>query len=241
MTTLITGCSFVDHANNWNNLPDWPIDQQNFALRGRPGAGNTAIAANTIYELSTDTYSDVIVLWSGIRRLDIPVSQEYYQFLKDQEDQDNPWYWVTRTGPTVWYNSGGQAGLWTTFPSCPRDIKYSIKTQFRDATLDHLSNLTFLAIASVQNFCRVRNISYKMAFIYDIHADITFNEHAHGKIDTSGPLYGIVDWSTIHTSTNAYDWCHNRGLISDDRYHPSPIGLKQYFEQAFGVNIGSRS
>jgi hypothetical protein len=50
-------------------------------------------------------------------------------------------------------------------------------------------------------------------------------------------LYNVVDWSKIHTSTNAYQWCRDRNMISDDMYHPTPMGIIEYFKQAFDTNI----
>jgi len=74
--TLLVGCSFVDRLTYRLNNDDYHIDAKRYQVLSSPGTGNQAIAARTIYQLSQDTYDQVVVMWSGINRLDFPISQE---------------------------------------------------------------------------------------------------------------------------------------------------------------------
>lgn len=233
MTTLITGCSFVDHVHY--NGDTWQINPSKFRFHGMSGSGNTAIAANTLFYLASDQYSNVIVLWSGIRRLDFPISGAHHGFIERTEQQ--PWHWRLQMSDTVYYHSGGETGSWCHKKDFAKPIYQVFHTQYQDTSMRYFTDLSCMAIASVQNFCKVNNIEYHMAFIYDIKADVTKNDQAHGQIDETSAFYDLVDWSSIETATNVYEWCRDRDLLSDDGYHPSTLGIADYLRTIFGTNV----
>lgn len=233
MRTLISGCSFVEHM--LYDRENCNIDGQKFTLAGKSGAGNTAIAANTLFHLTSGQYSDVIVIWSGIRRMDYPVSALYHQSLS--RAQDDTWHWWSHISNTVWYHSGGQAGTWVDQKNCPRPVKQSFQAQYTEPSLEYFTDLTCLAVSSVQNFCRCRQIPYKMAFIYDTAAATTKNEHGHGQISSASAYYSLVDWDSIEMATNAYQWCLERNLLSGDEYHPTATGMALYIKSILGIDI----
>ena len=74
--TLIVGCSFVARLTYRLSDDDYHVNAQKYTILSSPGSGNQALAARTIYELSQNKYDQVVVLWSGINRLDFPVSAE---------------------------------------------------------------------------------------------------------------------------------------------------------------------
>lgn len=76
-----------------------------------------------------------------------------------------------------------------------------------------------------------------MAWIYDIHAPVTTMEHAHGQISPDSALYSLVDWNTIETDTNVYQWCLERDLLSEDAYHPTTQGIVDYVASVLGINL----
>lgn len=63
MTTLVTGCSFVEHAQLGEK--DNPIDFSKFVLLGKSGSGNTAIAASTLARLLDGDCHALVVYGPG--------------------------------------------------------------------------------------------------------------------------------------------------------------------------------
>ena len=219
------------HQDTQNN----PIDSTRFKLQGRSGAGNTAIAATALGQLASGEYQGLIVLWSGIRRMDLPVSYHHHVYLS--KTNVYPWYWWSYLGDTVWYHSGGQLGTWIDSKECPKNIQQSFATQYTESSLKYFTDLSCLAVSSVQNFCKNREIPYKMAFIYDINVPVTKNDHGHGQIDKSSDYYDLVDWGSIETDTNVYQWCLERDLLSWDGYHPTTQGIVDYVDSVLGINM----
>ena len=76
-----------------------------------------------------------------------------------------------------------------------------------------------------------------MAFIYDINVPVTKNDHGHGQIDKSSDYYDLVDWASIETDTNVYQWCLERDLLSWDGYHPTTQGIVDYVDSVLGINM----
>lgn len=251
---LVAGCSYAAIAT-LDPLPPWDaINYHRYTFRGEPAAGNQAIAARVRYELERHSFDHVVVLWSGINRIDIPVN------IKFHERMPQTYRFVMDLGDPVWYLSGGIAGSWQWENICPDWIK----NQFRDAYVLHtprsVSDTTLQTIAELQQWLDHRGMSYDMSFIYDIHRDYndvvdaeanrrrrteSFDrwphwlalEHCLGQVDTTSPWYDQVDWDRCRTQNTAYEWCQERNLLQQDRFHPTKDGLRQWMLAQFDLDL----
>ena len=183
MKTLIVGCSFCNNLiwDSYAGKIDWKL-HPDIRISAAPGSGNESIAARLLYECSLTQYDRVVVLWSGINRIDVSISTQLNASLEYCD-------FTTDIGRTTWYHSGGITGSWTDtkfrFPNVIREL---IKTQYLDFTNEYLSDRTFRSIITVQSFLSTQNISYKMAFAYDIYKHYFQEESYFGQADVNSSM-----------------------------------------------------
>lgn len=251
---LLAGCSFLAIEASYPPPPWDAINYGRYLFRGTVAAGNQAIAACVRYELSLQKFDHVVILWSGINRIDIPVAVEFhrrwpqtYRFILDH-------------GDPVWYLSGGIAGTWQVGEDCPEQVRAWFREAFLHQTQRSASDATLETIASTQQWLDQQGISYDMSFIYDIHqdyndrVDVELNrgprvtaadrwphwlalEHCLGQVDTESTWYDQVDWTRFHAQQPPYEWCLERGLLGRDRFHPTKDGMRQWFEQNLDIDL----
>ena len=207
---LIVGCSYVTLLSKMFN---------NVVVDGSPGSGNRAIAARVMYQLATNTYDRVVVLWSGINRLDLPIGLELHNTL--------PKYlqFFCLTGNTVWHHSGGLLGCWTD-STLPKILKSYFYNQYCVADAQYLTDNTLTNVIAVQSLLEAKQIPYTMSFIYDLHS-LTNTEQSLGLIDTNTPLYNLVDWSKFEQNT-PYEWCQKHGSLQEDQFHPTTESMNEW-------------
>lgn len=251
---LIAGCSFAA-IEALAPLPPWDgINYQRYHFRGTVAAGNQAIAARVRWEVERNHYDHVVVLWSGINRIDIPLAVDFhrrmpptYRFILDLEDP-------------VWYLSGGIAGSWQQNDACPEWVRDQFREAFLHQTARSASDVTLREVAELQTWLDDRALSYDMSFIYDIHrdyndrVDVTNNryrrvaaadrwphwlalEHCLGQVDTGSEYYDQIDWSRCVSQDTPYEWCEYRDLLQPDRFHPTKDGLRQWFDQVLSIDL----
>lgn len=250
--TLLIGCSYLDVGMR-QPLPPWDkINYRKFLFKEMVAAGNRAIAAKVKYEVSQSNYEHVVVLWSGINRIDVPVSVAQF------ENLPNTYKFINRIGDQVWYLSGGICGSWQQGDDCPDYIKSVFREEFLRQTPRSASDTTLKSIVDTQEFLEQRGQSYSMSFIYDIHADYNNNldvignkfprttavdrwpnwlalEHCLGQVDTQSPWYDQVDWTKFSAEKTPYEYCADRDMLEKDKFHPSKDGLKRWFETQMDI------
>lgn len=225
---LVAGCSFVDALSG--------INQSRVDRYGSCAASNASIAARVMHQLSLQQYKKVIVIWSGINRLSIPVGLELHNLYKLRS---NPYRFYDIQGPTVWYHSGGILGTeFTTYNVAPF-IKNYFATQYKAISPRYLTDQTLLNISAVQSYLENKKIDYEMNFIYDIHKDYSKlrSEYSLGRIDTGSALYKLVNWNRINQCPSLYEWAVQRGKLADDRWHITSEGLVDWCSVNLGVDL----
>ena len=139
---LTSGCSFTSGG--------WETDLcQHYDIRclARPSAGNKYIADSIIYHLPKDNYDHVLVMWSGLTRLDLPIKHaEYF----------NDYIGKLLVGETNYIMSGGEAGNWLYHPMA----KTLFSSQYKFMTFEDLAILSLGEIIKLQNFLKGRGMSY---------------------------------------------------------------------------------
>ena len=254
-SVLIAGCSFAGIAAGYSN-PAPSINHTRFKFFDAPAAGNRAIAARVRHELPRNSYDHVVVLWSGINRIDVPVSRKThirtpsnYQYISVMED------WA-------WYHSGGIAGSWQSDNVCPDIVKSQFRNQYLHQTARSATDATLAAILETQDLLESRKVNYTMCFIYDIDQSyddavdkvtntrrrtIAFDrwpqwlalEHCLGKIDTTSSLYNMVNWDKFSSAVPPYEYCAERNLQQIDQFHPTAFGITEWFDTQLGIDLTS--
>jgi hypothetical protein len=232
MKTLIVGCSFVNNLiwDHYTNKINWILHPDVYTSAA-PGAGNESIAVRLLHECSQKKYDQVFVLWSGINRIDVSLSEK----LKPHLDQCS---FCVDVGGTTWYHSGGMAGSWTdntyTYPGIVKEL---IKNQYLEADIRYLSDRTFRSIITAQSFLSQQNISYKMAFAYDIYKDYSWQESFFGAVDVTSPMFKLIDWDKIQTENTLYEWASSDPTRMSDRIHPSRDAVREWILSNVDLDI----
>ena len=251
---LIVGCSFAAIETLYP-LPPWDgINYKKYHFRGTVAAGNQAIAARVKHEASNGHYDQVVVLWSGINRVDLPINVKFH------ERMPKTYPFVLDLGDPAWYLSGGIAGSWQWDDICPEYAKNLFRDAFLHQTARTASDISLSTVADLQQWLTQKGLAWRMSFIYDIHRDYNDRvdyennrrkrvmaaerwpqwlalEHCLGQVDTTSPCYDQVDWSQCRTQDTPYEWCDSRGLLQPDRFHPTKEGFCQWMREVMGIDL----
>jgi hypothetical protein len=221
--TLIVGCSYVHQLKFYQD-----INTEQFDLFGSPGAGNQAIAARALHQINTVDYDEVLVLWSGVNRLDMPVSQDLHRV--------ENYKFFDMVDTTIWYHSGG-IGCSGQSPEAPKIIKKYFDAAYFVSSNQSLSHLTLNNIFSVQQRLQVKQIPYRMAFIYDIN-DQSRQQHevSHGFLDPICNLYSHINWQPF-VIDSPYNWARSKKQLKEDNYYPTEAAFLQWFKEQLDVDL----
>jgi hypothetical protein len=239
--TLLIGCSFLARLTYRLNDDDYHVDAKKYQVLASPGSGNQALAARTIYQLSQHTYDQVVVVWSGINRLDFPISQTLQKTYPP--NSENSWAASCPVGSMAWYHSGGICGSGTGESATPEPLRQFFRTQYlgADSGSTYLTEMTLLSIISCQAVLEKSGTPYQMAFIYDTQRSIPqeTEEHSHGIMDTTSPLYSVVDWKKFTRFDPPYEWAKQHNRLETDCYHPTRNAMIDWFKLAMNIDLQS--
>lgn len=237
---LIEGCSYVEmfsmHSSmNYNNTYRWPdvfsrINVDSYDIWGKSGSGNHAIAMRTLHHVARENYDRVIVIWSGVNRLDAVVPKQIHNL------QKNPYEYVSILDDLVYYHCGNLFNVDNS--KIPRVLDEYFVTQIKGSSLRYFTDLTLHNVILVQSVLQSRGIDYKMAWMYDPHADYSETPWwpGCGQLDNTSPLYHMVDWTKIN-AVYPYEWCLARDMMHPDGFHWSWEGGFQWFKQIMNEDV----
>lgn len=243
---LIVGCSFVGMLSlhepvNQRNQYQWPlffskIDTDQYDIWGAAGSGNTAIAQRVLHLVTRRRYRRVIVIWSGVNRLDMPMGRDYHLSMPRVDDEEYEFNYFTDLGDTVWYHCGGYFGPEN--PKMPRELRSMFRSQFLGVNRRFLTDLTLANVAMLQGVLEKQKIDYAMGWMYDPRRAYTEShiEPGCGQLDESSPLMNLVDWSRIDTRT-AYEWAQANQMMYPDGFHWSWEGGRRWLLEVMGEDI----
>lgn len=229
--TLIVGCSFVSRLTYRLRDTDLHINAQTYHILDNSGAGNSALAACVLKAISEHRYDQVVVLWSGVNRLDQPLSSPLGVSNQSM---------VSQTGPVYWHHSGGKlgSGVEVDAPSLLANIYHS-QYLYAEENTQYLSELTLLNIVAVQGALVKQGIPYKMAFIYNAYKPNLKdpNEHTLGKLDRSSSLFRLIDWYAFTQYQPPYEWAKQHNKLESDNFHPTRNAMIEWFNLAFEIDL----
>jgi len=232
--TLIVGCSYIENLD---------IEQvsSRFVLCGSSGAGNQSIAARVAYECSCNNYDRVIVLWSGIFRLDFPVSLALHKTTPVSLDGKRKYEYFTEIGSAVWYHSGGW-GLSGSSKDSPWFFRNFCQAQYQGATPRYLSELSLLGILQTQCFLNQQNIPYDMSFIYDVNQNYTDPnvEPGCGKLARESAYINLIDWTKFTPTIAPYEFAKTiDNGFEQDGFHPNFDTMNAWFKKYLNEDLTS--
>ncbi len=237
--TLLVGCSFLARLTYRLSEDDYHVNAQKYNVLASPGSGNQALAARTIYEVSQNSYDQVVVLWSGINRLDFPISQELQKTYPSNSEE--LWTACCSVGSMAWYHSGGICGSGTGESATPEPLRQFFRTQYLGTTSGskYLTELSLLGVLSTQTVLDKMKIPYQMGFIYDTQKSIPIEteEHSHGLMYRDTPLYSAVDWAKFTRFESPYEWAKRNKRLENDNYHPTRNAMVEWFKLAMDIDL----
>lgn len=218
MKLLVNGCSFSRGPTAWaNHLARWlDADLINLA---QAGAGNTYIAQTTQAELAKREYDLVVVMWSGIERIDIQVdriqdfNQTKYTSYYQSSQNDWPQKIVVPINDQDYVEKDWVFGI----AHINRDdflVRHGLfEKQYQCQNhKQHIQRSLFLII-SLQSYLKIRKIPYVFAF-YQNYVD---------QLETCDYLYQQLDFKHIYNSTNLADISIELDSFDSDQIHPGPM------------------
>lgn len=202
------------------------------------------MAARILYECSVNQYDRVIVIWTGINRLDMPIPRKLHETYPGVLEGDPAYSFCTPLKQTVWYHSGGNGASWAHDKTCPTEVKQFFKTQYLGATSEYRSDMSLSSIAVTQSFLESQNIPYQMSFIYDITRNYAEVEHrienVLGEVSTNSIYYKLVNWDKIKLQHTAYEWAlQNQAEFENDQFHPTRDAMREWINFSFGIDIAA--
>lgn len=214
MKNLITfGCSFTEgtyDVDNWPKHLSW-LNKCKLTNKGLGGVGNYYIA-NTVYDTvvnSDDT--SVIVMWSGIDRVDKMVSKEEFHYFDRYEVRNG---WLHSGGKILFDSNKSKDRYWHNY--------YKTYHTEEDSYLQTLHHMI-----AVQEFLSNRKIPYLFLTYKDIFTD------RYRKYKRAKNLENQINWDRFHFPDGKfggeYEWVKDNNLTwAEDGIHPSPESHRKF-------------
>lgn len=235
MNILVSGCSFTQ----WPDYPGgpnscWPRylkelnPSWNVTSVAEAAAGNQYICDSVIRETLTTQYDQVLVMWSGVSRLD------YLTSLEDSawESLFNSYGFFRRLpdGKLGWIFSGGQMGTWFKHPVAHKMFyeMYKVSSELSLATIN------LMEIIKLQGYLKSKNIPYKfMSYVNywtngkDVSPNGDFGLYDFPELT---PLIREIDFSNwiLNGNETIYDLAKRTNCFMEDGFHPGPDAHQQW-------------
>ena len=236
---MIGGCSFtqtpVNHLN-WSVYLRNEIPGVNYINHARSGAGNNYIADSMIKHLLSAQPDPretlVMVMWTGVSRVDFNISSEYHDSLIDWNSKEN-------SNHTRYVYSTGVAGDW---PSLPKSL---FKEVYKAMDNRALASNTLFQIVSLRNFLENHGYTYKfMSYVnywqdspewYSPNLDFSITHYAQGD----PLLYDLGEqWIWVNERKDClYEFAKSRNMLLDDGFHPTQQAQEMFFDQIVKPHI----
>ena len=237
MKNLLTfGCSFTDIDDEYllsqrggifkyrEPPKSWPVElarltNSNPVCRGKGGVGNFYIT-NRIYDTLDDSdNSVVIVMWSGIDRVDIAVSKREFYYFDKQNIRDN---WLHSGGKILFDNSKTKDRYWHNYYRT-----YHTEEDSYTQTLQH--------IIGAQEFLSNRKIPYLFLTYKDI---FTGRKRIYERAKN---LENHINWDKFHFPNGKFggefEWVKDNNLTwNEDGVHPSSESHRKFAEYLYNLD-----
>ena len=231
MRVLISGCSFT----HWPEFPGgpnicWPKYLQNLNPNwtikniAEPAAGNQYIADSVVRAVMQETFDHVLVMWSGVSRLDFLTSLEdpYWERLFDSYG----FYRRVDQCPNKlgWIFSGGQVGTWY-----QNDIAKSVFSKmYKISNPLSLASINLMEMIKTQNFLQNKKIPYHfMSYVNYWNTDEFVSRNGdfgvlkYPELELLIREIDFTRWIFINNNRDGvYEVSKDRNSFQPDGFHP---------------------
>ena len=214
---LVNGCSFTARSEN----PSWAdylnVPNKNIAQHG---AGNKWICDSTITELLYKEYDMVLVMWSGLTRIDEII---------DEETFNKFWYFKSKNNIGIHY---GHCAIGDSLDTPMSDIAKPKITfsDLREMVFDSLLNMIKL-----QEFLKARDQKYRfMSFMNYwnesyIENGLTQPSVRGLELDSLVDKIDFKNWIFLNEGKDGiFELAREKNLYKEDGVHPSNEANKQW-------------
>lgn len=219
MNLLVAGCSFTHNR--------WPKFLSNHIITDLawPGAGNKYIADSIIHQCSIKKFDAVLVMWSGLTRMDMPVSNSMELF-------DN-YIFKRPVGNFSYIMSGGFIGSWQNHPGTIQLFKNTYKIM----SAEELAWLSLLEIIKLQGFLKNLGIRYYfMSYVnYWNRPNNWTSTNCDPALNNFSNLTNIINqidfssWIFLNNNKDGiYELAEELNLFESDNWHPNSIADRQW-------------
>jgi hypothetical protein len=229
MKVLISGCSFTqwpDYPGGPNSCwprylkdlqPDWQIKSL-----AEAGAGNQYICDSVIREITNDNYDLVLVMWSGVSRLDYLTSLEDTAW---EKLFDSYGFFRRLPGDKLgWIFSGGQLGTWFKNPVAHKMFYEMYKVSSKLS----LANINLMEIIKLQHYLKAKKLNFRfMSYVnYWTNGDYLSPNGDFGVKDFPElePIVKEIDFSNWifldDQKRSIYDLAVYNKDFQEDKFHP---------------------
>jgi len=222
MRLLVSGCSFT--ASKYWTIPL----RENHTVKNLavPAAGNKYIA-NSIIAEDIDSYDFVIVMWSGITRLDALVEDvSYYGKYPYKKTIDEKSGYIC---------AGSRLGGWNGNDRAYNLFKSLFEEQFKTMSDENLATLSLLEIIKLQNFLKVNTKQYIFCTYINYWNQSTewntrdgdFGINNFPKLNKYVKQIDFSNWVFSDSNKNGYyEIAKEHNFFEKDGHHPSaPAGI----------------
>jgi hypothetical protein len=235
MKILVSGCSFT----KWPEYPGgpnvcWPryITDHEIVNVGEAAAGNQYICDSVIRETLQNDYDMVLVMWSGVSRLDYltDVTDPAWNELFDSYG----FYRRINGTPLGYIFSGGQIGTWFKNPVAHKMFYEMYKVSSNTS----LGTINLQEMVKLQEYLKSKNIPYRfMSYVnywgsgeyVSPNGDFGVADHKYLKLYTDA-----IDWSkwifTNDMRDGIYEMAKSENSFTDDGFHPSSLIHQRWAE-----------
>ena len=250
---VVTGCSFTQSLG-WAQEVVETVKQNychslNYTNLATSGAGNFYIADSLAYFLTKNNLDPaetlVMVMWSGVSRKDITVSDDFYSMVNSPASsakQDLVHYVI----------SGGQIGSWQSEVMFPRSSSFKwflrpiFENLYKSSDEASMAHDTLSAMIRTKDFLEHRGYHYK--FMSYVNYWGTSPGHISNNLDFNIPacvpdhpfLNALGDqWIWADDNKNCvYEYAKELNLLEpSDGFHPTKEAYKRFTKEFIMPNI----
>lgn len=209
---LVNGCSFSRGPGSW----PYYLKYKNIVNLAQAGAGNTYIHETTVSELAQRSYDFVVIMWTGIYRVDLKVTniQDFSEskYTSQYQHQQNDW------AEKIVYPINDQDFVEKNWVfGCGHVNKESAisRSKIFDGIYRYVGNSEFthsllIKMISLQNTLKQWNVPYLFTFYEDYNAELK----------TLPNLYNMLDQDHIYNEQNIYTMTKTNNWFDQDGSHP---------------------
>ena len=223
--TLSSGCSFT--PGGWEANFNQYTQHKDLAF---PGAGNKYIADSIIHYTTQNDYDCVFVMWSGMTRLEIPITNTKYfdNYFNVSVKGHTP-------GNTRYVMSGGEYGNYLEHPMA----KSMFSNIYKFTSYEDLAILSITEIIKLQGYLKSKNIPYYfMSYInYWNQPNDWLSKNCDKGLNNYPELNSIISqidfesWIFLNDNKDGiFELALESNLLMSDNYHPNKQAQNLWFD-----------